>query len=248
MRRPDHRVADLVQAGQIRVALFLPQYTNDAATGELYGVGTGFLAIEIARVLATRLGIQVLIVEHPTPPRALESLKTGACDVAFLGIEASRSEQVDFSPPVVQFDYTYLVPAGSLIQSAADADQPGFRIAVVTGHASALALNRIVKHAELVGSELPDVAFNLFRAGNASAFAFPREPLLDYSIKLPGSRVLSDSYGVNRVAMAVPKGQTGWLAYIREFIEEAKASGLIHSAIERGGLRGFCVASSENPN
>jgi len=105
-----------------------------------------------------------------------------------------------------------------------------------------LALGRIVKHAELVGVELPDSAFDLLRAGHADAFALPREQLLDYSNKLPGSRVLEDSYGVNLVAMAVAKGQAGRLAYINEFIEAAKASGLIQRAIDRGALRGFAVA------
>jgi hypothetical protein len=33
----DTRVADLVQAGQVRVALYVPQYTKDPITGELGG-------------------------------------------------------------------------------------------------------------------------------------------------------------------------------------------------------------------
>ena len=100
----------------------------------------------------------------------------------------------------------------------------------------------MVKHAELLGAELPDDAFDLLRAGNADAFAFPREVLLDYSTKLPGSRVLADAYGVNRVAIAIQKGQPERLAYMSEFIEQAKASGLVARIIERGGLRGFRVA------
>jgi polar amino acid transport system substrate-binding protein len=242
MQRADPRIADLVQAGKIRVALFLPQYTKHPVSGELRGLGTGFVAMEITRALAARLGVEVRLMEHPTPPQAVASLKSGACDVAFLGIEPSRSTEVDFSPPVVQFDYTYLVPASSPIYSTAGADRPGIRIAVVRNHASTLALGRIVKHAELIGVELPDSAFDLLRAGHADAFALPRERLLDYSNKLPGSRVLEDSYGVNLVAIAVAKGQAGRLAYINEFIEAAKASGLIQRAIDRGALRGFEVA------
>jgi polar amino acid transport system substrate-binding protein len=105
-------------------------------------------------------------------------------------------------------------------------------------------LNRIVKRAELVFVELPDLAFDPLRTGNVDAFALPREPLLDYSIKLPGSCVLPDSYGFNRVAMAVPKGQPERLACITEFVEEAKASGLIQRIIEHGALHGFEVASA----
>src|SRR4029453_8954844 len=149
--------------------------------------------------------------------------------------------------PVIQFDYTYLVPAGSSIGSIADVDRPGIRIAVVRNHASTFALSRIVKHGELVAAEVPDAAFDLLRAGSAHAFASAREALIDYSVKLPGSKVLADAYGGNVVGIGVPKGQSGRLAYIGEFIEEAKASGLIARAIEAAGLRGVRAASPMKP-
>jgi polar amino acid transport system substrate-binding protein len=61
----------------------------------------------------------------------------------------------------------------------------------------------------------------------------PREQLIDYSTRLSGSRVLEDAYGINFV---------GRLAYISEFVEEAKASGLIQRIIDKSGLRGFQVS------
>jgi len=247
MTRADPRVSDLVQAGIIRTALFLPQYTRDAATGELHGVGMGFVALEITRALAARLGIEMFVAELPTPPTAVECLKTGSCDVAFLGIEASRAAQIDFSPPIIQFDFTFLLPAGSPIHNIADADQAGVRIAIVRNHASSLALSRIVKHATLSAAELPDTAFDMLRTGSVDALAAPREQLLDYAGKLPSSRVLEDSYGINLVAMAVPKGHVGRLAYVSEFIEEAKKSGMVDRIIERGRLHGFRVAPSQKP-
>ena len=42
------------------------------------------------------------------------------------------------------------------------------------------------------------------------------------------------------MVIALPLGPT-------EFIEEAKASGLVPRAIERGGLRGVQVAPARNP-
>jgi polar amino acid transport system substrate-binding protein len=239
----DPRVADLVQAGKIRVALFPPQYVQDPATGELRPFAAGVISMELARGLARRLGVEVQLVGQPTPPKAVECVKTAACDVVIVGIEPSRAAEVDFSPPVIQFDYTYLVPAGSSIDSIADVDRPGIRIAVVRNHASTFALSRIVKHGELLAADMPDAAFDLLRAGDVHAFAAPREALLDYSVKLPGSRVLTDAYGVNVVGLAVRKGQGGRLAYVSEFIEEAKASGLIQRAIEGAGLRGVRVAA-----
>jgi polar amino acid transport system substrate-binding protein len=244
----DPRVADLVRSGKIRLALFLPQYAPDPASGTLRGVGTGVIAIEIARVLAARLGIEASLIALPTPTKTVAALKHGSCDVAFLGIEPTRAAEVDFTSAVFEFDYTYLVPANSAIRSAVDAERPGVRVSIVSSHASALALRRRASQAELIGAELPDAAFALLAAGQADAFALPREQLLDYSAKLPGSRVLDDSYGINRVAIAVHKGRSGWRAFFSEFIEEAKASGLIAKIIARGALRGFQVAAPETAN
>jgi polar amino acid transport system substrate-binding protein len=248
MQPADPRVADLVRSGKIRLALFLPQYVTDPASGTLRGVGTGVIAIEIARALAARLGIEASLIALPTPTKAVASLKHSGCDVAFLGIEPSRAVEVDFTSAVFEFDYTYLVPDGSTIRCPADAERPGVRVAIVSSHASALALRRSASEAELIGLELPDAAFDLLVAGKADAFALPREQLVDYSAKLPGSRVLDDSYGINRVAIAVQKGRAGWRAFFSEFIEEAKASGLIARIIARGALRGFQVAAPETAN
>jgi len=239
----DPRVADLAKAGKIKLALFLPQYTSNS-TGELKGVGAGLVAIDLVRLLAARIGVQAEIVGYPSPAKVVECLKAGACDMTLVGIEASRAAEVDFTPPIIEFDFTFLVPAGSTIRSVADVDRPGIRVAVVNKHGSTMALARLVKHAELVGGDIPDAAFELLRAGKADAFASPSWVLVDYALKLPGSQVLKDSYGVNPLGIALQKGLAGRLAYISEFIEEARASGRIQSAIDGAELRGFRVSPS----
>src|SRR5262245_8345122 len=70
----DPRITDLVRAGKVRVALYLPQYSKDSVTGELRG-----WPIDIVRALGERLGVEGVPVEHPTPPAAIECLKSGAC-------------------------------------------------------------------------------------------------------------------------------------------------------------------------
>ena len=50
-----------------------------------------------------------------------------------------------------------------------------------------------------------------------------RSLLLDFSAKLPGSRVLDDHYGALLLAVALRKGQPGLLAYVSEFIAVAEA-------------------------
>src|SRR5262249_61773438 len=136
--------------GKFLVVLFHPQHAKDSTTCELRGIGTGAVAIDIAHALATRMGVAIELVGYPTPPAAVECLKNAACDLAFMGIEPSRLGEVDFSPAVVEFDYTYLVPADSTIRSAPDTDRPGIRVAVVNKHASTLTSIPLTTHAELI--------------------------------------------------------------------------------------------------
>lgn len=51
----DPRVADLVRAGKLRVALMGAQYTKDKVTGEIRGHGTGAVTVQVARELAARM-------------------------------------------------------------------------------------------------------------------------------------------------------------------------------------------------
>jgi polar amino acid transport system substrate-binding protein len=243
---PDQRVADLVRAGKLRVGIGVvaPHWAiKDPMTGELRGV-----AVDIARELAMRLGIELVAVEYPSPPAVLDGLKVDAWDVGFLAIDPSRAVVVDFSPPYLQIDATYLTTAGSSIRSVTEADQPGVRIAVTSKSVEEIVLSRSLKRAELQRVDTISAGFDLLRDGNAHALAAPRPALLALSARLPGSRVLEDRFHAAFGAMAVPKGQTGRLAYIAEFVEQAKASGLVQQAIERSGVRGVQVAPPGNPS
>jgi ABC-type amino acid transport substrate-binding protein len=115
------------------------------------------------------------------------------------------------------------------------------RIAVVRDHASTLALGRILRHAEQVGVDTPDEAFELMRGARVDAWASVRSLLLHYCRRLSGARVLEESYGANLPAWVVAKGQEARLAYVSEFVAYAKASGLVEQAIERAGRIGITV-------
>ena len=239
----DLRVADLVQAGKVRIGVFPSfQYSKDTATGEPRG-----LAIGIARALAARLNLgEVVTNEYPTPPNVIACVKTGGCDLGFMLIDPARATEVDFTPPFVRSDFTYMLPANSSLGSAAEVDRSGIRIAVVRGHASTAALLRIIKQASPVYAETYKSAVDLLRTGNADAFASIREMLLQYSAKLSGSRVLNDSYQSNLAGIAVAKGNTGRLAYISEFLDDLKRSGTLQRVIDGAGLRGIEVVPPRN--
>lgn len=233
----DPRVADLVRAGAIRIGVISPsfQYSKDAVTGQPRG-----LAISIGRALAARLGhVDVVTVEFPTDPS--ECVKTGGCDFGFTLIDPARAAEVNFTPAFVRSDFTYLLPAGSPIRSAAEVDRPGIRIAAVRGHASTAAWLRIAKQATPIYADNFESAVDLLRNGQADAFASNREILLEYSSHLSGSHVLEDSYQSGFAGIAVAKGNAGRLAFVSEFLDDMKRSGSLQRIIDDLGLRGIEV-------
>ena len=232
----DPRVADLVRAGRLRAALVLPQYRKDAA-GELRGVW-----VEIVRALGAPIGIETVVMELATPAEMVEHLAAGRCDIGSLGFDPARADQVGgFSPPFMRVGYTYMVPPHSAIQSFAEVDRPAVRIAAVRDHASTLALARVLKQAKMVEIATPDDAFELLQAGAADVWASVGPTLLTYRARLPDARVLDGSYGSNFPALVVAKGQAARLSYVSEFIEHAKASGIVQRAIDRAGEPGYHV-------
>ena len=239
-QRSDARVADLVQAGKLRagVGVVAPHWAvKDQTTGELRGV-----AVELARALAGAIRVPLVLVEYPSPPKVLDGVKDNAWDVGFLAIDPSRATVVDFSPPYLEIDATYLVPESSAIHTVAAADRPGVRIAVTQKSVDEIVLTRAIKKAELQGVDTTAAGFDLLRAGKVDVLAAPRPALVQFSARLPGSLVLEDRFHAALAGVAVPKGQAGRLSYVSEFVEQAKASGLMQQAIDRAGVRGVQVA------
>ena len=203
----DPRVAELLHAGRIRVALYIPQYHKDPVTGALSG-----WPIDLVAALGERIGVQGVPVEHPNPADALAGIVAGSCDAGIIGIEAERATRLDYTAPLVEADYTLLAPAGSPYRNLADADRPGVRIAAVRHHASTIALAKIIKHATLVYADTPSLTFAIFEGGGADLFASLNEVLRHYVGRLPGSRLFVGRYGFNPIGMAVAKGHPARLA------------------------------------
>ncbi len=202
------------------------------------------LAVRIARELADKLGIrEVVTVEHASPPQVIECVKARSCDMGFMLIDPARATEVDFTPPFVKSDFTYLVPGKSPIRNSSEVDRQGMRVAAVKGHASTFALARIVKQATPVFVEDYDAAVETLRSGNADAFASIREVLLQYSEKLAGARLLDDGYQTNFAGIIVAKGKEPRLSYVSDFLEDIKRSGSLQRMIDDLGIRGVQIVS-----
>jgi polar amino acid transport system substrate-binding protein len=211
--------------------------TRDATSGDLGG-----LAVDLARELGKRAGLPVTLLGYESAGQMVDGLRAEAWDVAFLAIDPGRAGEIDFTAPYVEIEGTYLVPSGSPIREIADVDRDKVRIAVSANSAYDLFLARSLQHAELVRVPDPKAAFELLVAGKVSVVAGVKQSLLTNAEKLPGSRVLEGRFMAIRQALGIPKGRDAGAKYLREFIEDVKASGLVGRAMERAGVRGVSVA------
>lgn len=215
---------------------------RDPASGELTGV-----AVELARELARRAGLPIELVPFGSAGKLFEGVKTGAWDAAFLAIDPARAAEIDFTPPYIEIEGTYLVPAGSTISTILDVDRAGVRVAVSASSAYDLFLSRNLKHAELVRASDPNSAFTLILAGEADVVAGVRQHLSSHAGKLPGARVLDDRFMAIEQALGIPKGRGEGAQYLRQFIEDAKASGLVLRALEKAGVEGVSISPRAAP-
>src|SRR5438093_12722512 len=100
----------------------------------------------------------------------------------------------------------------------------------------------MVQRAEVVEAETLDAAVEMVCRGRVVGRAAALPVLMAESARLRGSRVLDDGFAVISYVAMVPKGQAVHLAYVSEFIEEAKSGGLVKKTIEAVSLRGIQVA------
>jgi polar amino acid transport system substrate-binding protein len=233
--------AALAPTGKLRVAFLSPAplyATKDPATGALKGV-----AVDLGKELSLRVGVPFEPVGYAAVPALIGGAKAGEWDVALMGINAERATTMDFSAPYMEVEQGYLVRAGVPIATALDVDKSGIRIGVLEKAGADIYLSRMLKNAVLVRTTSNADLYALFGAGKADAIAATKTALFAEAEKQPGSRVLDGRILSEPIGMGVPKGRdTAAAAYVGKFVEEAKAEGLVKSAIERAGLRGVGVA------
>ena len=82
----------------------------------------------------------------------------------------------------------------------------------------------------------------MMKAGTAQAFALTHDALPTLQKQLPGSRILDGAFQTTGVAIAVQKNHPAALGYVKDFIESAKASGVVRRAFDDVGLNRLSVA------
>jgi polar amino acid transport system substrate-binding protein len=230
----------LAPTGKLRVALIdgSPANVLRDAAGTSRGVG-----YELGRELAKRLDVPLEMLLYASVDTLLEAGRAGKWDVTFNGITPDRAEHFDATPPHLELELGYLVPRGSRIASFAQVDQPGVRVGVSRSSAVDIALARTLKNARLVRAAGLAGNLDLMRSGDVDVIAANKPNLEQIAQQLPGARLLEGSPGVEAQGLLVPKGRgDAALRYARQFIGEAKSSGLVKGALDRAGLHGARVA------
>jgi len=228
--------SELAPTGKLRVGINYGNFllvNKDRASG---------IAVDLGREIGRRLGVPVELVTYETSGKLADGVKTGAWDVAFLGAEPQRANEIAFTAAYLEIPATYLVPAGSRIRAIEEVDREGVRIAVAQKSAYDLFLSRNLKHAQLLRAEGIQGSYDLFIAQKLEVLSGLKPRLVTDAEKLPGSRVLDGQFTAVQQAIGTPKSRVAGAKYLREFAEEAKTSGRVAEAIARHGVRGVSVA------
>src|SRR5712672_4228459 len=234
---PQQEVAsELAPTGVLRAAINMGNFllvTGKSPSGDPEGVSP-----DMAREIATQLGMPVKYMPYARPGEIADDAEKGLWDIGLIGAEPQRAAVISFTAAYCEIEATYLVPAGSPIKSVSEVDQPGKRIAVTARSAYGLWLENNIKKAELLQFDSAEAAIKAFTGEKMDAYAGLRPGLIDVAAKLPGSRMLDGQFTAVQQAVGTPKKNAAGFAFLRDFVEESKKNGLIASLIERHGVVG----------
>ena len=141
----------------------------------------------------------------------IDSAKSGEWDVTVLTVSAARAKDVDFTGPLVEVEYGFLIPSGSSISTLADVDRPGIRVGVQEKGAADSTVSRALKNSQVVRGPGVTAGIQMVKSGKADVIAANKTSLFEMSDHLPGSRVLDGGFATEQVAMAIRRdGSSGW--------------------------------------
>lgn len=233
-------IAELAPRGVLRAGINLSNFLLVTGRDE-HGSPEG-VAPDMARAVAERLGVPLRLVPFASPGLLADACGTDAWDIGLIGAEPQRAETIAFSAAYAEIEATFLVPPGSPIGSIAEVDRPGVRIASTARAAYDLWLDRNIRQATLLRAESLDGAFALFREKGLEALAGLRPKLIADAASLPGARILDGQFSAVQQAIGTARKNTAGAAFLRAFVEEAKASGLVARLIAKHGVKGLSVA------
>ncbi len=238
---PAPAAALLAPTGRLRASINLGNpilARRDAASGQALGV-----SVDLATALAAQLGVALELQVFDAAAKSVEAVTAGQADIGFFAIDPLRGQGILFTAPYVLIEGAYLVRQDSPLADNAEVDRPGRRIMVGRGSAYDLYLSRELKSATLLRAPTSPAVVDAFLAERADVAAGVRQQMEADAQRLPGLRVLPGRFMVIEQAMGLPAARgAAAQRLLRDFVEKAKASGLVAQSLARHGIRGAAVA------
>ena len=229
-------IKELAPHGVLRAAINMGNFllvTGRSPNGDPTGCSP-----DMAFAIAATLGVPVKYIPYAKPGELADDAGQDKWDSGLIGAEPQRAMKIDFTAAYVEIEATYLVPGGSPIKSVAEVDVAGNRIAVTARAAYDLWLERNIKNATLIRGNSQAETIKLFTEQKLEVLAGLRPGLIGDLEKMPGSRILDGQFSAVQQAIGTAKTNTAGAAYLKEFVEAAKKSGIVASLLEKHGTVG----------
>jgi polar amino acid transport system substrate-binding protein len=228
---------EIAPTGKLRVGIGVSAaggayWSNKNEAGGYTGV-----PVDLGKEMAAQLGVPVEYVAYPNSGQITDAASSGAWDVTFLPKDAERETKMSFGPIYEVADATYIVKAGSTVTNFQTLDQPGVKVAAVNGTTTMRGAIAHLKHAKVTGYQSYDEIFALLKNGEVDAFALSRDQLNAMAKKIPGTRVLDETFKQTVTAVAVPLNHPLALAFVTKFMADAASNGLLRKAYDNNGLK-----------
>src|SRR5256885_312668 len=201
--------AELAPTGRLRVGINVQNFllvNKERSGGQYSGI-----AVDLGRELGKRLGVPVELVPFDTAGKLADAVKSGAWDVAFLGNEPARANEIAFSAAYLEIEAGYLVPAGSPIRTIEDVDREGVRVAVNAKSAYDLYLTLNLQRAKLFRAPTVAASYELFVVDKLAPVATGDDRKVDHSghRSSQNSSVAPEPRQSFRHRVAMPRGADG---------------------------------------
>jgi polar amino acid transport system substrate-binding protein len=236
--------SEFAPTGTLRAAINLgnPILANLNADGQPYGI-----SIDIATELARRLNVPLTLLVGHTAAQSVEAVAQETADFGFFAIDPIRGKGIAFTAPYVLIEGSYLVPNDSPLSANDQVDQAGIRIAVGKGSAYDLFLTREIKNAEIQRAPSSPTTVDFFLSEQLEVAAGVKQQLEMDAKRLPNLRLLPGRFMVIEQAMGLPKTRSPEAqAYLKQFVEDLKASGFVSQSMARHNIQGAAVAPASS--
>jgi len=200
------------------------------------------VTVDIGEALAMQLGADLEIVNFPNSGACTEALEAGAIDVSFMPVDAERQKRVAFGPAYYILESTYLVTGASGITALAEVDREDIRVVGIANTTTIRSSTRTLTKTVPEAAETIAEAVGRLMEGQAEALALSRDAFRTLLPQLPGARVLDGGFQQTGIAIAVGKERPAALAFVSDFLERAKLSGIVRRAMDAAGFEDEPVA------